>query len=211
MRKAAPRRGLPPSRSLGWRFGGQASRLADSLRPLTRTWLPDPYAARNPKSLGAKDRARAIDRREPYFLHWRDHTLDFTWGERPALLAGSKPLNQRQLRAFRNHEARVSPIGEARRYLAELNHPGVRTKAEVAVRFGVSRARVVQYLNLLSLDPRIVEFLDTSYGDPIVTSTFTERRLRDLLTVAEGDEQWKRFHQLIQEARSKPGVWNQAN
>ena len=161
--------------------------------------------------MGTKGCVRAIDRPEPYFLHWKDHTLDFTWGERPTLLAGQRPLTQRQLEAFRNHRGRVSPLHEARRYLAELNHPGVRTKAEVAHRFGVSRARVIQYLNLLSLDPRIAEFLDANYGDPFVRTTFTERRLRDLLKVAEGDEQWSRFQKLLEEARSTPGVWNQPN
>lgn len=161
--------------------------------------------------MGTKDSIRAVDLRNPYYLHWQDHTLDFTWGERPALLPGGRPLTQRQLEAYRNHQARISPLSEARRFQAELNHAAVKTKAEVARRFGVSRVRVVQYLNLLTLDPRIIEFLDAHYGDPLVASTFTERRLRELLATAAPVQQWPYFQKILEEARSQPGVWTQPN
>ncbi len=174
-------------------------------------WLPDPYSARNRKSLGTKDSVRAVDLRDPYFLHWNDHTLDFTWGERPAVLPGGRPLTQRQLEAYRNHQARVSPLMEARRFQAELGHAAVRSKAEVARRFGVSRVRVVQYLNLLTLDPRIIEFLDAHFGDPLIAATFTERRLRELLATTTPSTQWSCFQKMLHEARSQPGVWSQPN
>jgi len=161
--------------------------------------------------LGTKDSVRALDLRNPYFLHWNDHTLDFAWGERPALLSGQRPLTQRQLEAYRNHQSRVSPLSEARRFKAELGHAAVKTKAEVARRFGVSRVRVVQYLNLLTLEPRIIQFLDAHYGDPLVAATFTERRLRELLATTAPAQQWPRFQEILQEARSNPGVWRQPN
>jgi hypothetical protein len=70
---------------------------------------------------------------------------------------------------------------------------------------------VVQYLNLLTPDPRIIEFLDAHYGDPLVAATFTERRLRDLLATAEPAQQWPCFQKILEEARSTPGVWSPPN
>lgn len=157
--------------------------------------------------MGTKDGVRALDLRNPYYLHWQDHAIDFAWGERPPLLEGSRPLTRRQLAAYRNHTSRVSPLNEARRYQAELNHLSVRTKAQVARRFGVSRVRIVQYMNLLSLDPRIIEFLDAHFADPLVAATFTERRLRDLLATTAPADQWDRFQKILEQARSEPGVW----
>jgi hypothetical protein len=103
--------------------------------------LPAGYPTRNFKSLGTKDTVRALDLRNPYCLHWIDHTLDLAWGERPALLPGRRPLTRRQLKAYRNHLSRTSPLVEARRYQAELSHASVQTKAEVARRSGVSSPR----------------------------------------------------------------------
>ena len=81
------------------------------------------------------------------------------------------------------------------------------TKVDVARRFGVSRVRVVQYLNLLKLDSRVIEYIDANYGDPVVAATFTERRLREVLATTALGKQWHRFSELLSEARSNPGVW----
>ena len=53
-----------------------------------------------------------------------------------------------------------SPIEIALQYAEVLKDPSVTSKAEVARRFGVSRARVCQMLKLLELDERILEFLE---------------------------------------------------
>ncbi|MBI2930956.1 MAG: hypothetical protein HYY16_04840 [Planctomycetes bacterium] len=126
-------------------------------------------------------------------------------------VAGGPPYNRRQLAAYQNHLQRISPFEWARRYQAELEgSPGI-TKVDVARRFGVSRVRVVQYLNLLKVDPRIVEYIDANFGDPIVAVTSTERLLRELLATTESSKRWSRCEQMLKEARSNPGIWNDAS
>jgi len=58
-------------------------------------------------------------------------------------------------------------------------------KAEIAEIFGVSNARVTQYLNLLNLPKRIIKFLDNNIENIIVRKFFTERRLRPLTWIGK--------------------------
>jgi hypothetical protein len=78
----------------------------------------------------------------------------------------------------------LSPLDQARRYQAELDRPGVRTKIQVAKRLGGSYIRMLQVQSLLKLDPRIVEYLAAHYGDPVVSGTFSGKRLRRLMAAA---------------------------
>jgi hypothetical protein len=169
-------------------------------------WYPTNYTARFANLLGLKGDVRTVDLRKPYFFQWQDKALNLAWGERPAL-AGPRPPNARQRAALKNHLARVSPLDVARRYKAELARPGVRTKTQAAQRLEVSYIRMLQALSLLKLDPRIIEFLDAHYGDPIVAATFTEKGLRRLMATAPEGEQWTQFQATLEEARSKPSVY----
>jgi hypothetical protein len=155
--------------------------------------------------LAAKDRVRTVDFIEPYYFCWQGRYMQFRWGERPGDLPGCRPPTKRQLDRRRISLARVSPLDQARRCLAELARPGVRTKAQVARTLEVSRVRVVQFLNLLKLDPRILKYLDTHWGDPVVRETFCERRLRDLQSSTLKAHQWKEFNSLLRQARSESG------
>ena len=104
----------------------------------------------------------------------------------------------------------VSPLEQARRYQAELDRPRVRTKVQAAKRLDLPYVRFVQFVQTLSLpelDPRIIEFLDTHANDPIVGTTFTERRLRDLMAAGLEEGEWARFQEILKKARSKSAVW----
>ena len=69
--------------------------------------------------------------------------------------------------------------------LRELLESGVvNTKAELARRTGLSRARITQLLNLLKLPSAIVAYL-ADCADPDVLDYFTERRLRPMTLVAD--------------------------
>jgi hypothetical protein len=157
--------------------------------------------------LGLKGDVRTVDLRKPYFFQWQDKALNLAWGPRPSGLAGNRPPNARQRAALKNHLARVSPLDVARRYQAELSRPGLRTKTQAAQRLGVSYIRMLQTLSLLKLDPRIIEFLDANYGDPIVAAAFREKNLRSLMGAVPESEQWSRFQAMLEEARSKPSVY----
>jgi hypothetical protein len=158
--------------------------------------------------LGFKGDVRTVDLKKPYFFLWQDKALNLAWGLRPSGLTGNRPPNARQRAALKNHLARVSPLDVARRYQAELSRPGVRTKTQAAQRLGVSYIRMLQTLSLLKLDPRIIEFLDAHYGDPLVAATFREKNLRTLMATAPEAEQWSQFQVMLEEARSKPSVYH---
>jgi len=68
--------------------------------------------------------------------------------------------------------------------------------------FGVSRARVTQYLNLLKLPLAIVDYL-ADCTVPGVLNYFTERRLRPLTTRANKAEVLRWFSAELAEIRDK--------
>ena len=80
---------------------------------------------------------------------------------------------------------------------ARCSLPG-RTRAEVAEIFGISRARVTQCLNLLKLPPVIVGFLEAN-DDTAILHYFTERRLRPLTRLADDQEKWDQFEDMLAE------------
>jgi len=172
-----------------------------------RRWYPARYTARFPNPLGFKGDVRTVDLEKPYYFQWQDKALNLAWGSRPQGLADNRPPNARQRAALKKHLARVSPLEVARRYQAELARPGVRTKTQAAQRLGVSYIRMLQTLSLLKLDPRIIEFLDAHYGDPVVAATFNEKRLRTLMATVPEGEQWSEFQAILEQARSKPSVY----
>ena len=65
--------------------------------------------------------------------------------------------------------------------------------------FGVSRARLTRYLNLLKLPQRIVAFLGEC-EDETVLRYFTEHRLRQLTSLGYQDEVIPRFREMVQDA-----------
>ena len=83
------------------------------------------------------------------------------------------------------------------RYQECLGRPGIGTKAEVAEVFGVSRARVTQYMNLLKLPRPILDFLLANAENPEVLRLFTERRLRPLTWIEDPQECLGRFREVV--------------
>ena len=74
----------------------------------------------------------------------------------------------------------------------------VNSKAELARRMGMSRARVTQLLNLLKLPSSIVDYL-ANCADPAIISYFTERRLRPMTMAADKAEVLRWFSALLGE------------
>jgi len=70
----------------------------------------------------------------------------------------------------------VNPVKVAFEYQEMLDSVG--SKAELAEKLGVSRAKVTQMLNLLKLDDEILEFLVSLEDIDKRLEIFTERRLR---------------------------------
>jgi hypothetical protein len=62
------------------------------------------------------------------------------------------------------------------------------SRADLARRLGVSRARVTQVLGLLSLAPAVVAAV-AALGDPLPGPTVSERALRPLLGLPAGEQE----------------------
>lgn len=72
-----------------------------------------------------------------------------------------------------------NPIFRAREYATMIENG--QTESEIAVKTGLSRTRVCQYLRLLNLDQAIIGAIE-QLGDPLAKRMMTERLLRPYLT-----------------------------
>ena len=70
-----------------------------------------------------------------------------------------------------------NPVYIAREYGNMIDNGQVRNQSELTHKFGISRARVTQILNLLKLQPLVIQELE-KFGDPINSKLITERILR---------------------------------
>ena len=74
------------------------------------------------------------------------------------------------------------------------------TRAELARKLGMTRARVTQILGLLELTPDVVEVL-AALGDPLPKPILTERGLRSLLSLPAEEQK-----HVLQAIASKAGA-----
>jgi len=70
-----------------------------------------------------------------------------------------------------------NPIYLAKEYKQMIDNYDVKNQAELAQLKGVSRARITQILDLLKLNPLIIQKLER-LGDPLKSNIITERMLR---------------------------------
>ena len=86
----------------------------------------------------------------------------------------SSRKNLAQRKTYRN------PIAVANEWQSLINEGQVASRMELARVLGVSRARVTQILQLLTLAPYIIDAI-VNLGDPLVERIITERELRPLV------------------------------
>jgi transcriptional regulator with XRE-family HTH domain len=137
--------------------------------------------------------------RVPVFLQRVRQQLVIMPGQPPYGIKTDERITRKIIRQAKPKVRRPSPIEQALTYAKVLQEPSVVSKSQVAQRFGVSRARVSQVLNLLDLDAAILDQL-TSIEDVEEHNFFTEHRLRSLAVMNEA-EQMAEFNRLRQESR----------
>jgi hypothetical protein len=125
----------------------------------------------------------------------------------PGIVAGTEfaaiaKITARQWNRYQNGRQRENPILKGLQYLRVFEDESVRTYAQAAEIPGVSRERVYQLTSLVTkLPPRIKDFLAAT-EDAAVLRLFTERRLRPLTMISDGDAQLDRFKCLLANAQS---------
>jgi hypothetical protein len=86
----------------------------------------------------------------------------------------------------------------------ELAEKSALTKARIAAREGLSRARVTQIMNLLAL-PDSMQSTLVNPPEPLNIYDFSERRLRLILTEKTPERQVQRWDALVNELRDSYG------
>ena len=128
------------------------------------------------------------------------HQLVIITGEMPYNIKADRRITKKLLKQAKPVIRKPSPLQEALKYAEILKEPSIVSKAQVGERFGVTRARVCQMLNLLELDDRIKGYL-LDIKDSKEHNFFTEKRLRDIAIIKDKDEQLRRFRELLGDMR----------
>jgi len=86
------------------------------------------------------------------------------------------------------HKTYRNPVFLAREWQQALDRGDVASRADLAHRLGVSRARVTQVLGLLALSPKVLRRI-TTLGDPLEPGVITERQLRPIVYSRPRDQE----------------------
>jgi len=73
---------------------------------------------------------------------------------------------------------------------------------------GKDESGIRQYVNLLTLPAPIQQFLKAN-RTPAYVRYFSEKRLRELLKLGDPRAAWRRFQQMVADARREAGIWSQ--
>ena len=110
----------------------------------------------------------------------------------------TKPQRDNNLQA--EEEIVLHPIHIAIEFQKLLQQELVNNRSELAKRYGMSRARVTQLMNLLELPSEIQEHL-LRLEDGRAVRRLSERRLRPLARLISRPDQLRQFAELTKEAR----------
>ena len=157
-------------------------------------WLPSRYKTRT-------NHPKTVWERTPFYTRTYSKHRVFIRGKKPQELAHIARITARQWAQHERDIKRDNPVLKGLRWLRVFEDESVRTYAQAAEIIGVSRERVYQLTALVTkLPPRIKDFL-ASAEDPAVLRFFTERRLRPLTMIPDGEAQMAQFAQLLAAAK----------
>lgn len=123
-------------------------------------------------------------------------------GKLPYNLNTDKRITKKLLKETKPVIRKPSPLEEAFKYAEVLKEPSIVSMAQVGQRFGVSRARVCQMLNLLDLDYSIQKYL-LSIENVKEHNLFTERKLRQIALIKDNKNQTMIFSRLIKDLQAQ--------
>lgn len=97
----------------------------------------------------------------------------------------------------------VELLRKAIEWQALLESGEMVTQADIARREGITRSRVTQVMGMLDLAPEIQEQI-LSMPDGVGRPPVTERTLRQLVTIADHNDQLRKFQQRLSASRGPP-------
>ncbi len=142
----------------------------------------------------------------PYYTRLNAGRKELVLSEKPAALRHLGSLNKKILKQYQTHLKRErTPLEEAEYYLRQKDSRGLRSLAALARLLKVPKKRVTRHVQLLGLPEPIRRFL-AEHQTPEYIRYFSEGRLHELIRL-EPRSAWRRFQQMIQEARQEAGIW----
>ena len=90
---------------------------------------------------------------------------------------------------------KANPILRALEFQKILTNKEVKSKNELAKKIGLSRVRVTQIMNLLKLNPEIIQKIASL--EPTVFNFLTERKLRPLTRIRDKNTQMVAFRKIL--------------
>ena len=94
---------------------------------------------------------------------------------------------------------KANPILQALEFQKILTNKEVRSKNELAKKIGLSRVRVTQIMNLLKLNPEIIQRIASF--EPAAFNFLTERKLRPLTRIKDKNTQMVAFRKISEGKR----------
>lgn len=118
----------------------------------------------------------------------KNFALLFTFRPQSRLRAAEKAIGRKR------REPRVPPLVRAYEFQRLLDSGEVNTRAEIARRHGISRARVTQIMNLLRLPESVQEYLVELSSEE--HARYPERQLREIADIESQVGQAQAFARL---------------
>ncbi len=85
----------------------------------------------------------------------------------------------------------------------------LRSYRALSILLGEPINRVGRHIKLLELPEPVKAFL-REHREPEILRYFTERRLQELATLGDSRAAWRRFQEMVAQAKREAGIWRDA-
>ena len=150
---------------------------------------------------------RALRAVTPYYSRTSDRRKEIVLGAKPDVLRGvGGNLDKKAWKQYQTYLKRTTPIDRAEFYAREMKERRMRSYRALSLLLGDPINRVGRYVKLLELPEPIKAFL-REHREPKYLRYFSERRLRELVSLGNARAAWRRWREMIREADRTAGIW----
>ncbi len=141
-----------------------------------------------------------------YYTRWIDRSKAFVLGEKPGLLKHLSSVDKRVWMQYHVHLDRTTPLERAEFYEREMGARRARSHRALSLLLGEPEKRVGRFMKLLRLPEPIKDFL-RQHREPEYLRYFSENRLHELVRLGDSRAAWRRFQEMVAQAKREAGIW----
>ncbi len=171
-----------------------------------RVEYPSSQAGRNNST--PRKAQRTLPASTRYYTRAKGKRRFFALDEKPDCLKHLDTIDQNAWKQYEVYLERVAPLERAECYRNLMAQKKIKSICGLARSIGKDESGIRQYLNLLKLPAPIQQFLK-EHRTPTYVRYFSEKRLRELLKLGDARAAWRRFQQMVADARREAGIWSQ--